>query len=313
MKKSNPFNIPGGGINLQLFALAYNEVDNPYEFSLIAHTWVKGTNKSTIVYNLVNYYKNIPNHTTIEELPEDNATYIKNALPNVNDCSCMLGNKETDGCNSLTSINSTDWDVSNIKNMSSMFGNCRSLTTLDVSKWDTSKVTNMNNMFVDCSALTNLDVSKWNTSKVTDMSYMFYGCYALTTLDVSKWNTSKVTYMGSMFYYCSTLTTLDVSNWDTSNVTNMGSMFVDCIALTTLDVSKWDTSNVTDMGGMFCGCNSLTTITGVIDMKSCDSYNCNRMFSNCPNITGVKIKNPPSGFTDTYASEISSGKIVIVQ
>ena len=48
-------------------------------------------------------------------------------------------------------------------------------------------------------------------------------------------------------------------------------------------------------------------------MKSCPSYNCDRMFDNCPNLTGVKIKNPPSGFTDDYASEISSGKIVIVQ
>ena len=220
MKKLNPFNIPGGGINLQLFALAYNEVDNPYEFSLISPTWVKGTNKSTIVYNLVNYYENIPNHTTIEELPADNATYIKNALPNVNDCSCMLGNNEnryprTNGCKSLTSIDSTDWDVSNIKNMSSMFGNCRSLTTLDV--------------------------SKWNTSNVHDMSYMFYDCASLTSLDISNWDTSMAN-MTSMFQYCT----------------------------------------------------SLRTITGVIDMKSCTSYS--NMFENCNNLSGVKIKNPPSGF-----------------
>ena len=247
MKKLNPFNIPGGGgINLQLFALAYNEVDNPYEFSLIAPTWVKGTNKSTIVYNLVNYYKNIPNHTTIEELPADNTTYIKNALPNVNDCSCMLGNNEnryprTDGCKSLTSIDSTDWDVSNIKNMSSMFGNCRSLTTIDV--------------------------SKWNTSNVHDMSYMFY--------------------------YCLRLKTLDVSNWDTSKVINMSYMFYDCASLTSLDISNWDTS-MANMTSMFQYCTSLRTIAGVIDMKSCTSYS--NMFENCNNLSGVKIKNPPSGF-----------------
>ena len=62
---------------------------------------------------------------------------------------------------------------------------------------------------------------------------------------------------------------------------------------------------------MFNGCNALTTITGVIDMKSCQS--CFEMFSDCPKLTGVKIKNPPSRFTNEYASEISSGKIVIVQ
>ena len=91
----------------------------------------------------------------------------------------------------------------------------------------------------------------------------------------------------------------------------MNSMFSGCNALTTLDISKWDTSKVTDMDNMFDGCKELTTITGVIDMKSCTLYN--SMFYGCTKLTGVKIKNPPSGFTDTYALEISFGKIVIVQ
>ena len=142
---------------------------------------------------------------------------------------------------------------------------------------------------------------------------MFYYCKSLTTLDVSNWDTSNVIDMYYMFYNCNSLKTLDVSKWDTSNVTNMHNMFYGCNSLTTLDVSKWDTSNVTNMYSMFYDCYSLTTITGVIDMKSCDSWNCSKMFDNCPILTGVKIKNPPSGFTDTYASEISSGKIVIVQ
>ena len=169
----------------------------------------------------------------------------------------------------------------------------------------------MNGMFYECNSLTTLDVSNWNTSNVTDMVYMFSNCYALTTLDVSKWNTSKVTDMSNMFEYCNALTTLDVSKWNTSNVTDMGGMFSNCNALTTLDLSNWDTSNVTNMSNMFEYCNALTTIKGVIDMKSCNSLD--SMFYNCDNLTGVKIKNPPSGFTDTYASEISSGKIVIVQ
>ena len=126
------------------------------------------------------------------------------------------------------------------------------------------------------------------------------GCYVFNT-------------MNGMFYNCRALKTLDVSKFDTSNVDNMSAMFYHCDSLTTLDLSNWDTSNVTNMGSMFANCNKLTTITGVIDMKSCTLYNCDRIFDNCPNLTGVKIKNPPSGFTDDYASEISSGKIVIVQ
>ena len=109
--------------------------------------------------------------------------------------------------------------------------------------------------------------------------------------------------MGSMFYYCTFLKTLDVSKWDTSNVTNMAGMFQKCESLKTLDISNWDTSNVTNMSGMFYLTEdndvpeygaALTTIKGVIDMKSCTEYD--QMFWGCPNLTGVKIKNPPAGF-----------------
>ena len=54
-----------------------------------------------------------------------------------------------------------------------MFANCNSLTSLDVSKWDTSNVTYMSGMFDDCTSLTTLDISNWNTSKVKYFGSMF--------------------------------------------------------------------------------------------------------------------------------------------
>ena len=83
--------------------------------------------------------------------------------------------------------------------MSSMFQDASSLTNLDVSNWNTSNVTNMSGMFSHASSLTNLDVSNWNTSNVTDMGSMFSHTSSLTSLDLSNWNTSKVTSMFSMF------------------------------------------------------------------------------------------------------------------
>ena len=55
-----------------------------------------------------------------------------------------------------------------------MFENDSNLKSLDVSNWDTSNVTDMSRVFVDCSKIENLDVSNWNTSKVTSM----YGLFA---------------------------------------------------------------------------------------------------------------------------------------
>lgn len=160
--------------------------------------------------------------------------------------------------------------------------------------WDTSELTTMNSMFYNCLALTTLDLSKFDTSKVTNMNQMFVNCFALTTLDLSHFDTSKVTNMSQMFYYCKNLASLDLSNFNTSNVTDMGGIFNECSKITSLDLSNFDTSKVTNMSGMFFDCQSLTTIKGVIDMKSCTSYNV--MFKNCSKLTGVKIKNPPADF-----------------
>ena len=215
------------------------------------------------------------------------------------------------GCNALTNLDVSKWDTSNVTNMISMFNGCNALTTLDVSKFNTSKVTDMNSMFADCSRLTTLDVSNWDTSNVTNMYGMFYYCNALTTLDLSNWDTSNVTNMHSMFEGCKSLTILDLSKFNTSNVTDMNFVFRNCNALTTLDLSNWDTSNVTKMYAMFEGCKSLTTIKGIIDMKSCTSYN--KMFYNCLQLTGVKIKNPPSGVTATSSiGGLKAGQYEIV-
>ena len=110
-------------------------------------------------------------------MPEENANYIKEALPNVTDCTNMLS-----GCWSLTSIDTTGWNTSNVINMNGMFGGCDSLIMVDVSKFNTNKVTNMQAMFNNCNSLISLDISNWDTSKVTNMIGMFAGCNLLTTI-----------------------------------------------------------------------------------------------------------------------------------
>lgn len=168
---------------------------------------------------------------------------------------------------SLTELDVSSWNVSNVKDMSSMFTGTSSLTNLDVSNWDVSSVTDMSNMFTGASSLTNLDVTNWDVSSVTNMSGMFAGTHALTELDVSKWDVSSVTNMSSMFTFAESLSELNVSNWDVSSVTNMSYMFGGASSirpgtssLKKLDVSKWDVSSVTDMQGMFYRINLLTEL-----------------------------------------------------
>ncbi len=201
--------------------------------------------------------------------------------------------RTSDGKNSLfadmsdaVSIETGDFDTSNVTTMGYMFYECQALTSLAVSSFGTSNVTNMSYMFYNCQTLTSLDVSKFDTSKITNMHLMFKNCNALTSLDVSKFDTSNVTDMGNMFDSCQALTSLDVSKFDTSNVTIIASMFKNCNALTSLDVSSFDTSNVTNMGSMFNNCNELITITASEKFVTDKVTGSSKMFANCTSLKG---------------------------
>ena len=188
-----------------------------------------------------------------------------------------------DVCSSLRCLDVSRWDTSNVTTMRFMFWGCEALTSLDVSGWDLSNVTNLDSVFGCCFSLVKLDVSAWNTSNVVDMASVFYQCMSLEALDVSNWDTSKATNMGHLFTRCVALGSLDISGWDTSNVTNMYWMFADC-CFTSLDLSQWDTSNVTDMSHMFEGCEELAKLD-IFNWSLQEDIECSEMFVGCASIS----------------------------
>lgn len=108
-----------------------------------------------------------------------------------------------DGCNSLQSI--TDWNTSNIEDMSYMFCNCYKLESLpDISRWNTENVVNMSSMFLNCSSLKSFPkISKWKINKVKNMSYMFAGCKSLISFPIiTKWLKNKNIEKKEMFRDC---------------------------------------------------------------------------------------------------------------
>lgn len=164
-------------------------------------------------------------------------------------------------CFSLKTIeNLTQFNTSNVENMSYMFGLCSELESLDLSSFDTSQVTDMNGMFAICDSLKSITFSNnFNTSKVTSMDSMFYKCLSFTTLDVSGFDTSNVTTMESMFGNCSNLVSLDLSNFNMEKVESMMQMFEDCKALKTVTFGdskfgKSITKNLTNIESMFHNC-----------------------------------------------------------
>ena len=114
----------------------------------------------------------------------------------------------------------------NFTNAGNMFAYCTSLTSLDLSNFDTSNVREMIGMFLYCSSLTSLDLSNFDTSKVISSDWMFSNCTSLTSLDLSNFDTSKVTSMNSMFSNCTSLTSLKMMG-DINKMSTPSDMFYD--------------------------------------------------------------------------------------
>ena len=112
-----------------------------------------------------------------------------------------------------------------------MFCNCESINSLNLSNFDTSKVNNMSSLFSGCSSLTSLDLSNFNTSQAENMNNMFYKCFNLSILNLSNIDTSNVKDMDHMFSNCSLIRSLDLSDFNITKVKNFSKMFYGCLNL----------------------------------------------------------------------------------
>ena len=81
-----------------------------------------------------------------------------------------------------------------------MFVECYNFNA-DLSNWNVSNVTNMESMFFDCYKFTGKGLENWDVSNAKDISYMFQFCYDLDC-DLSSWDVSSVTNMRDMFNDC---------------------------------------------------------------------------------------------------------------
>jgi surface protein len=109
--------------------------------------------------------------------------------------------------------------------LDSMFCGCTNLVSVNTEDWDTSNVTGMTYMFQGCTSLTQLDLSNFDTSNLSSMSFMFEGCTSLTTLDLSNWDTTSVFMpnfdMNGMFDGCNSLHTLRLDNCSNDTISNL--------------------------------------------------------------------------------------------
>jgi surface protein len=110
----------------------------------------------------------------------------------------------------------TNWNTSNVNNMSGMF-NLNDGINQSLNGWDVTKVTSMNSMFHHANAW-NGNITSWIPLLVTDFTQTFRKCISFNQ-DISGWNVSSATQMSQMFN--STPFNQNLGSWNVSNVVNM--------------------------------------------------------------------------------------------
>ncbi len=140
----------------------------------------------------------------------------------------------------------SNWNVSNVMNMSKMFANSSNFNQ-PLDNWNVSNVTDMSRMFFRCTDF-NQSLNSWDVSKVQNMSEMFGRCENFNQ-SINRWNTSHVTDMHDMFSFCTNFNQ-SLNDWDVSHVTNMKYTFRGCINFNQ-SLNNWDIRKVVDLKNIF--------------------------------------------------------------
>ena len=138
-------------------------------------------------------------------------------------------------------------------------------TAVDFSNWDTSNITNMSGMFYNLdgtSQVKKVTFGAVDRSTIQDVQTMFYRSI-VEELDSENMVFPNLTNVYNCFNGASSLTTLDLRGWNMSQVNNLGGLFSGCTSLVEVNLSGWDLSHLTDAryySNMFRNCSSLEKI-----------------------------------------------------
>jgi hypothetical protein len=123
-------------------------------------------------------------------------------------CTYLVTNMSEIFYNSDFNQNISEWDISNVTNLQSMFWGTYYFNQ-PIGNWDVSNVTNMHRMFAGTFYL-NQPIEDWDVSNVTDLSYIFAETYF--NQPFGDWDVTNVTLMTAMFRGGS-IFNQDLSRW----------------------------------------------------------------------------------------------------
>lgn len=156
--------------------------------------------------------------------------------------------------------NISNWDVSNVTDMTSMFTKTYDIKELDLSGWDFSNVTNITTMFAN-SSIEHLHLNNTLGDKLNTVNGAFMGCSdmaELTGIENLITTRNDVENLTQLFYGCRNIEQLDLSGWNTKNITIFDRVFFGMkIVKEIKGIENFDFTNAKTIGGILYNCKEL--------------------------------------------------------
>ena len=96
------------------------------------------------------------------------------------------------GCSFLKEINLSNFNTTEVTNMTQMFYGCSKLKEINVSKFKTTNCEDIYGMFSNCSSLESIDMLNWDMKNIKDIDYLFADCSKLKNIKMNFNNNKKL-------------------------------------------------------------------------------------------------------------------------
>ena len=233
---------------------------------LPVYTWYDSTTKTAYFYSDADIIYMNPNSSSF--------LYGMSNLKDISDLAKLNASKVENLYYAFSTLGSSadlsafaNWDTSSLKYMNSTFRGMQICDLTPLAKWDVSNVVDMTGLFgarpSGCTTLEGLE--DWDVSSVTTMAEMFVAGYTEDLSALKDWQTSSLTSMYGMFNSSNIKSVAPLAGWDVSHVTSMERTFSSTPYLSSLQgLEEWDTTSLVSLYDAFrsSGVSDISALAG---------------------------------------------------
>ena len=214
--------------------------------------------ETSINQPILSQYIKLPDEVIINGKKEGKISTNYNNLNDPENTIILRWNSPLDSCKDMfynldtaISIDFSNFDSSQVTDMTAMFHGCKNLKSVNFNNLDTRLLKTMEKMFYQCNSLISVNFSSFDTSLVTSMAYTFEGCSSLVSLELSNFKTDKLQGMDGMFRNAESLISLDLSNFNISLINSFTNTFDGCKSLIFLNLKSFEENGYVGVNNMF--------------------------------------------------------------